>query len=56
MTRHTIADAEPIYTSTRVPPAESVDQYSQLTDGTEAAREDDPIAATRMSPAVTRFG
>ncbi|MBP1922755.1 hypothetical protein J2751_001769 [Halorubrum alkaliphilum] len=58
MTRTMTADddAEPIHTSTRVPPVEHADRVYRSTADVDPAPDDEPIAATRVSPAVTRFG
>ena len=56
MTRNTDDELEPIYTSTRVPPAECVDRGSGRGVDAEPASDDDPISVTRMAPEVTRIG
>ena len=56
MTRNTATGDEPIHTSTRVPPAERADRVLRSTGDADPAPDDEPIAATRMPPTVTRFG
>lgn len=56
MTRNTADEIEPIYTSTRVPPAERVGRASDRGVDAEPASDDDPVFVTRMAPEVTRVG
>lgn len=56
MSQHTVDDAEPIYTTTRVPPAESAGRVSGPTVDAEPDPDDEPIRIARVMPTVSRSG
>ena len=56
MSQHTADDHEPIYTTTRVPPAESAGRMDGPTGKTSAAPDDRPIQIARVMPAASRSG
>ena len=53
MARNTNDDATPIYTSTRVPPAESSDETASPRIGDETRIAEEPVSVTRVMPAAS---
>lgn len=56
MSQHTADDNEPIYTTTRAPPAESADRVSKPTVDGKPEPDDEPIRTARLMPGVSRSG